>query len=178
VKRAFDLTVVTLLGIITLPVVLIVALAIKLEGRGPIIIGLERVGQYGKRFQHYRFRTMAGTPLRKTPLGRVIGNLSLDDLPTLWNIAKDDLSVVGPRPEVPEKVDLHNPDWQKVLSVKPGLTGIGLVTLRERHNSTSVQERLKLDLLYVERQSFWLDIQLLVQTLYWWVRMGHIKGKF
>lgn len=177
-KRAFDLMVVVIIGLIAAPIALVVALAVKLEGRGPIVVGLERVGQSGKRFQHYRFRTMAGTPLRKTRLGRIIGNLSLDDLPTLWNVIKGDLSVVGPRPEAPDQVDLDDPRWQQVLSVKPGLIGLGILTLREHYHVTSVQERLKPEVTYVERQSLWLDMRLLLRTIYWWLRMGHIKGRF
>lgn len=178
VKRIFDVFVILVLGIILAPVALIIALAVKLEGRGPVVIYTERMGQFGKPFKHYRFRTMAGSPLRKTTLGRVIGNLSLDDLPTLCNVFKGDLSIVGPRPEAPEKVNVLDPDWQKVLSVKPGLTGMGILSLRETYNTASVQERIKPELKYVTHHSFWLDMQLILQTLYWWLRKGHIKGKF
>lgn len=160
------------------PLALLVALALQLEGHGSVIIYTQRVGQFGAPFRHYRFRTMAGAPLKKTPLGRIIGNLSLDDLPTLWNIIRGDLSLVGPRPEVPEKVNLHDPAWQKVLSVKPGLISQALLSLREHYNTSSVQERLRPELEYVMQQSFWLDLQLILKTLYWWLRLGHIKGRF
>jgi UDP-GalNAc:undecaprenyl-phosphate GalNAc-1-phosphate transferase len=177
-KRLFDLSVALALGVILTPLTILIALAITLEERGPIIIHTERAGQFGRPFKHYRFRTMAGTPLRKTPLGRFIGNLSLDDLPTLWNVIKGDLSFVGPRPETPEKVDMHDLTWQKVLSVKPGLTSMAMLALRETYNTTSVQDRNKSELEYVAKQSFWLDLQLILKTLYWWLRLGHLKGRF
>ena len=121
---------------------------------------------------------MAGNPLQKTRFGRFIGNRSLDDLPTLWNIVRGDMSLVGPRPEIPEKVDLSDANWHKVLSVRPGLSGLGLLTLRERYNQTSVQERLQPEVYYAEHSSFLFDLQLMLQTLYWWLRMGHVKGRF
>lgn len=177
-KRLCDLIIAAMLTVITAPLAVIVALAIQLEGRGPIVIYTERVGQFGKHFKHYRFRTMAGTPPRKTRLGKVIGNLSLDDLPTLWNVVKGDLSSVGPHPETPEKVNVHDPTWQKILSVKPGLTGLSLLALRGIYNTASTQEKMKIELEYVEKQSLWLDLQLILKTFYWWLKMGHLKGRF
>ena len=178
VKRVFDVFLALAWGIILAPLALLVALAVWLEGRCPVVIYTERIGQFGKPFKHYRFRTMAGSPPRKTALGRVIGNLSLDDLPTLWNIVKGDLSVVGPRPEMPEKVNALDPEWQKVLSVKPGLIGKGILTFREIYNTTSIQDRIKPELEYVVEQSFLFDMQLILQAFYWWLRMGHVKGRF
>ena len=165
-KRLFDISITLIAGTIIAPIALIVVVAIFLERRGPLVIYTERVGQFGKIFKHYRFRTMAGSPARKTRLGRLLGNLSLDDLPTLWNILKGDLNIVGPHPETPEKVDPMNPQWQKVLSVKPGLTGMAILILREKYNSTGIDERIQPELEYVEHQSFWLDVQLILQTMY------------
>jgi lipopolysaccharide/colanic/teichoic acid biosynthesis glycosyltransferase len=178
VKRIFDVLAALIAGTIVAPIALIVALAIWLERHGPVVISTDRVGQFGKIFKHYRFRTMAGYPLRKTRLGRLIGNLSLDDLPTLWNILIGDLSIVGPRPETPDKVDLTDLQWQKILTVKPGLTGMAILSLRGNYNATSIQERIIPELEYVERQSIWLDMQLILRTIYWWLRMGHVKGSF
>lgn len=177
-KRAFDLVVSLSLILLSCPLTMLVALAVWLERRGPIVIHTHRYGQHGQPFKHYRFRTMAGRPLKKTKLGRVIGNLSLDDLPTLWNVFMGDLSLIGPRPEMTDRVDLNDPQWQKVLSVKPGLTGMGILSLREAYNRSSLENRLEPELFYIEHQSFWLDLNLLAYTIYWWARMGHIKGKF
>ena len=96
----------------------------------------------------------------------------------LWNILKSELSVVGPRPEKTEKVDLDDADWQKVLSVKPGLMSLGGLTFLDRFNQTSVKDRIQPDVYYAENQSILLDIEILCKTLYFWVRMGHLKGKY
>jgi lipopolysaccharide/colanic/teichoic acid biosynthesis glycosyltransferase len=177
-KRACDLLFASFWGLLLLPLALLIALAIKLETPGPTIHATLRLGRYGKPFSYYRFRTRTGTPPQTTCLGRFIGNLSLDEIPVLWNIFKGDLSFVGPRPEVPEKVDLSDKDWQKVLSVRPGLMGLGLLTFRERYNQTNIKERLQPEINYVEHQSLRLDALILVKTVYFWARMGHIKGRF
>lgn len=176
-KRLVDLAVGLVLGCLCAPLLLVAALLVWLERRGEVFYATRRVGQGGRLFNHYRLRTMAGSPASKTPLGKALGNLSLDDLPTLWNVLRGDLSLVGPRPETPEKVDLGDPRWQAVLSVRPGLTGLSLVRLREKYNLSCPQERLHIELEYVQRQSAWLDCQILAQTVYWWLRMGHLKGR-
>lgn len=176
-KRLFDIIGALLGLIIALPLMLILALGIKLDSPGPVFIGVTRVGKGGKLFSHYRFRTMAGEPLRKTRFGRFMGNLSLDDIPTLFNVLRGDLSMVGPRPEEPAKVDLADPDWQKVLSVRPGLTGLGLLTFNAQYNQTSVRERIQPEIYYADHSSLLFDLRLLWTTLRMWLRMGHIKGR-
>lgn len=156
----------------------LIAIAIKVESRGPILIATKRVGKGGRVFSHYRFRTMSGSPLRKTRLGRFIGNLSLDDIPTLMNVWRGDLSIIGPKPEAPENVDLTSPNWQRVLSVRPGLSGLGLLTYLADYNKTAVSERIKPEVYYVEHQSLRFDTLLLFRTFRAWLRMGHLKGKF
>ena len=178
VKRIFDLIIAIAGSLIFAPLALLISLLIKLESSGPAVISTLRTGKDGLLFHHYRFRTMAGNPPKKTRLGKWIGNLSLDDLPTLYNVLKGDLSIVGPRPESPDKVDLNDPEWRKVLSIKPGLTGLGLLTSRDTYNETSIKDRLEPEIFYVENSSLLFDIQLLSKTLYWWLRMGHIKGRF
>src|SRR2546426_11257512 len=116
-KRTFYLIIASLGIAALMPLAFIIAIGIKLDSPGPVIISTQRVGRGGKIFAHYRFRTMAGEPLRKTRFGRFIGNLSLDDIPTLWNVISGDLGLIGPRPETPDKVDLADADWQKVLLV-------------------------------------------------------------
>ncbi len=178
VKRAFDIAIATLWSIIAAPFALVIALVLKLESPSPVIYPSQRVGQYGKPFFYYRFRTRAGTLQKYTRFGRFIGNLSLDEIPVLWNILKGDLSFVGPRAEVPAKVDLNDPDWQKVLSVKPGLTGLGGLIFMTKYNQTSVKERIQPEIYYVEHRSFLVDMKILAKTLKLWTQMGHLKGRF
>jgi len=135
------------------------------------------VGLRGRVFQHYRFRKMKGEPPKLTRFGRFISSLSLDDLPTLLNVIKGDLSLVGPRPFAPEEVNLHDPVWKAVLSVKPGLTGLSLLMLKGRYNQATLSERLQPELWYAEHGSFRTDMQILGATLVAWLRMGHVKGK-
>ena len=177
-KRVLDILIALGILIVCSPLAIIIAFGTKLDSPGPVIVSTRRVGRGGRLFSHYRFRTMAGNPLQKTRFGRFIGNRSLDDLPTLWNVVRGDMSLIGPRPEIPEKVDLSDANWRKVLSVRPGLSGLGLLTLRERYNQTPVQERLQPEVYYAEHSSFLFDVQLMLQTLYWWLRMGHVKGRF
>jgi lipopolysaccharide/colanic/teichoic acid biosynthesis glycosyltransferase len=177
-KRACDLVFASFWGVLLLPPGLLIAVAIRLESPGPALHATPRLGRFGKEFHYYRFRTRAGTPPQYTRLGRFVGNLSLDEIPVLWNNLQGDLSFVGPRPELPDKVDLSDPDWQKVLSVRPGLMGLGLLTLKDRYNYSSLKERIQPEIDYVEHQSLRLDALILVKTIYWWMRMGHIKGKF
>ena len=181
-KRILDIVFAIVFGIILTPLALIIALAIQSEARGPVLYNSERVGKDGKRFFYHRLRRVKGTPgkppYEHTHVGRFIGNLSLDEIPVLWNILKGELSVVGPRPEKPEKVDLDDPDWQKILSVKPGLMSLGGLTFLDKFNQTSVKDRIQPDVYYAENQSFFLDIEILLKTLYFWVRMGHLKGRY
>ena len=177
-KRILDILIALGILIVSSPLAIMIALGTKLDSPGPVIISTRRVGRGGQLFSHYRFRTMAGSPSQKTRFGRFIGNRSLDDIPTLWNVLRGDMSLIGPRPEVPEKVDLSDATWRKVLSVRPGLSGLGLLTLREHYNQASVQERLQPEVYYAEHSSFLFDVQLMLQTMYWWLRMGHVKGRF
>lgn len=177
-KRAFDTALALTLIALLLPLSALIGLGVVLTSPGPALIATTRVGRGGRRFAHYRFRTMAGQPPRKTRFGRLIGNLSLDDLPTLWNVLRGDLSFIGPRPEVPENVDLTDPDWQTVLSVRPGLSGLGLLTFLDHYNRTSVKERLQPDVYYARHASWRLDLALLGSTLRHWIARGHLKGRF
>jgi len=181
-KRILDIIFAIVIGIILTPIGLIIALAILLEARGLVLYNSERVGKDGKQFFYHRLRRAKRTPgkppYEQTRVGRFIGNLSLDEIPGLWNILKGELSVVGPRPEKPEKVDLDDPDWQKILVGKPGFMSLGGLTLLDKFNQTSVKDRIRPDVYYAENQSFILDIEILIKTLYYWMRMGHLKGKY
>ena len=181
-KRVFDLIFAIVFGIILAPLALVLALVIQLESRGPLLYNSERVGKDGKLFFYHRLRLVKGspykTPYEHTRFGRFIGNLSLDEIPVMWNILKGELSIVGPRPEKPEKVNLGDPYWQKILSVKPGFMSLGGLTFLDKFNQTSVKDRLQPEVYYVENQSFLLDMKILAKTLYFWMRMGHLKGRY
>lgn len=143
-KRLFDLLFSAVILIIASPIMLLVAIGIKLDSPGPVIFAGKRIGRDGKPFDHYRFRTRTMDAVRHTRFGRFIGNLSLDDLPTFWNVIKGDLNLIGPRPALLEEADLADPAWQKVLSVKPGLTGHSLVVLQDKYSGTPMRERIQL----------------------------------
>jgi len=148
------------LGLVAVsPVLLIAAVAIRVSSPGPIIFRQERVGQRGRRFWMYKLRSMTvrrepGTTItaandpRITTFGRLLRKTKLDELPELWNILKGDMSIVGPRPEVPEYVDLRNPSWNLVLEVRPGLTDPVTLLLRN--------EEALLGLVREDRESFYL----------------------
>jgi lipopolysaccharide/colanic/teichoic acid biosynthesis glycosyltransferase len=178
IKRIGDCALALTLLAALLPLMGLIALGVRLTSPGPAVIATTRVGRGGRLFPHFRFRTMAGQPPRKTRFGRLIGNLSLDDLPTLWNVVRGDMSLIGPRPEVPENVDLGDPDWQTILRVRPGLAGPGLLTFLDRYNQTPIHERIQPDVYYARHASWRLDLALMASTVAQWVRRGHLKGRF
>jgi len=176
-KRLFDSVVAGILAILVIPLAGVIACVIWLESGSPVLHCSLRVGRYGRPFHYVRFRTMAGHPAHRTRFGRFIGNLSLDELPVLWNILKGDLSFIGPRSEIPEKVDLDDPAWQTILTVRPGITGPGLLAYLDSYNETPVHERIQPDLFYARHGSLGFDIRIMGMTIYYWVRMGHLKGR-
>lgn len=163
----------------------IIALAIKLDSPGPILFRQERVGQGGKRFTIYKFRSMQHDaeetlqqllPLdqleepvfklkddpRRTRVGRFLRRWSLDELPQFWNVLKGDMSLVGPRPEEARIVDYYS-DWhRRRLSIKPGLTGPMQVNGR---GDLSLDERVRLELDYIENYSLWRDLKIIARTI-------------
>jgi lipopolysaccharide/colanic/teichoic acid biosynthesis glycosyltransferase len=173
-KRALDLLVGGLGLVATSPVLALAALGIKLEDRGPVIYRQRRVGKDGVDFELLKLRTMVvgaekigaglavnrGDP-RITRSGRVLRRLSLDELPQLWNILRGDMSVVGPRPTLRHQVDSYTPRQRRRLEVKPGLTGWAQVNGRAE---LPWEERIELDVWYVEHRSFWLDLRILART--------------
>lgn len=195
VKRAFDLAI-TLLA---LPPILlltaIIAIIIRLEGPGPIIFQQKRVGENGRLFDLYKFRTMVpgaetlraeiehrddnGNLIHKTPedpritkVGRFLRNTSMDELPQFFNIMKGDMSLVGPRPELPYLVDEYKPWQRKRFAVPPGLTGWWQVNGR---SNKPMHLNTEDDLYYVQHYSLWLDLWILVRTV--WVVVNR-KGAF
>lgn len=173
-KRSLDLVLSIILLILALPIALILALAIKLDSPGPVVIGQKRVGEAGKIFTMYKFRTMkAATELygkapkkrddkRITSVGRFLRRISLDELPQLVNILYGEMSLVGPRPEMPFIVKRYKP-WQKSrLLVKPGLTGLWQVLGRK---DLPLSENLEYDFYYINNQSILLDLVIILKTI-------------
>jgi lipopolysaccharide/colanic/teichoic acid biosynthesis glycosyltransferase len=189
-KSIFD-KVVSLMGLICLsPVMLIVAILIKLKmPGGPIIFRQKRVGQYGRLFIVYKFRSMkvAGggkTSIaskeeeRITPLGQKLRRYKLDELPELWNVLKGDMSFVGPRPDVPGYADKLKGHDRDILKLKPGITGPASLKYRneedilnsvdnpqEYNDKIIYPDKVRLNLYYLEHYSFLKDIQMIICTV-------------
>jgi exopolysaccharide biosynthesis polyprenyl glycosylphosphotransferase len=177
-KRAFDLATALLLGVLALPVLLLVALAVRVTSRGPVLYKQQRVGKEGRPFTMLKFRTMHADAERQTGpvlaaendprvtwLGRGLRALRLDELPQLWNVLRGDMSFVGPRPERPEFVHgfQHDiPGYRERFKVRPGLTGYAQVNGEYR---TSAATKLKYDLAYIYNRSLWLDLRILSETV-------------
>ncbi|MGG7214918.1 sugar transferase [Clostridium nigeriense] len=185
-KRSLDI-ICSLLGLIILsPILLVVAILIKLESDGPIIFSQKRVGLNGKEFKMYKFRSMVQNaeelkdklvqknemsgPMFKmkddpriTRIGKVIRKTSIDEIPQLINILKGEMSFVGPRPSLPQEVLKFEPWMMHRLSVKPGLTCYWQLSGR---NNIDFVEWMKLDLQYVKDRSFLLDLRLIFKTFF------------
>jgi lipopolysaccharide/colanic/teichoic acid biosynthesis glycosyltransferase len=182
VKRLFDVMAAGVLFVALVPVLVSIALAVALDSSGPIFFRQERVGRDGKRIVILKFRTMrpdrrkrAGYPPgperrvlhksikdpRITRVGRILRRTCMDELPQLWNVLRGDMSLVGPRPELPEIVARYE-SWQAERHrVKPGITGWWQVN---RDGSRLMHEATELDLYYIEHQSLWLDLIILART--------------
>ncbi|HNX69422.1 MAG TPA: sugar transferase [Candidatus Omnitrophota bacterium] len=179
-KRAFDLLVATAMALAFLPVGLAVALAIRLEGKGPLFFFQERVGRDGRVFRLVKFRTMKVDaeketgPVwakpdddRRTQSGEFLRRWNLDEFPQLWNVIRGEMSLVGPRPERPHFVDQFResvPRYMARHKVKAGLTGWAQV--HGLRGNTSIEERIKYDLYYMENWSLLLDVEILIMTVF------------
>jgi undecaprenyl phosphate N,N'-diacetylbacillosamine 1-phosphate transferase len=179
IKRLIDLLG-SLFGIIILsPLMFIIALSIKLTSKGPVFFKQERLGKNGKIFEILKFRTMVvnaekiGDGLfvkteqdnRITKVGRVLRATSLDELPQLINVIIGDMSLVGPRPPVlkhPYKYNEYTDFQKKRFEMKPGMTGLAQVTVR---NAVPWDQRISIDVKYVENFNVWLDIKILLKTI-------------
>lgn len=173
-KRAFDLGVSATLLLLLSPGMLLLALAVRIGSPGPALFKQTRVGENGRLFTIYKFRTMYVAASRPdvalgggerdiTPLGHLLRRTSLDELPQLFNILGGSMSVIGPRPTLPGQVATYTPAQRRRLLVKPGVTGWAQVNGRNR---LSWNERIALDLWYVEHGSLWLDLRILARTLH------------
>ena len=154
------------------PILLIVAILVKMKLGSPILFRQPRVGLNGEIFEMVKFRTMKdatdskGNPLpdeeRLTKFGQILRKTSLDELPELWNVLKGDMSLVGPRPLLVEYLPLYSKEQMKRHDVRPGITGYAQVNGR---NNISWKKKFELDVYYVENFSLWLDLKILVQTV-------------
>lgn len=171
-KRAFDIAASTSALVVLSPVLAITAYKVKKELGSPVLFRQVRPGLHGKPFEMVKFRTMKdatdkeGNALpnseRLTEFGKKLRASSLDELPELWNVLKGDMSLVGPRPLLMEYLPLYNAEQAKRHNVRPGVTGYAQVNGR---NSLSWEDKFKLDIWYVEHQSLWLDMKILLKTV-------------
>ena len=191
-KRAFDVTGSLLLILLSSPIMLTTAMAVKLDSRGPVFFALDdgslsrRVGQGGRPFTYFKFRSMRpgthalryseladadtrrGSPLVKikndpriTRVGRFIRKFSIDELPEFFLVLRGHMSLVGPRPHLPEEVDRYKPEQRKVLTIKPGITGMAQISGRA---DLDFDDEVRLDTYYIEHWSPWLDLYILLKT--------------
>ena len=182
-KRVIDVTAASLLLVLSAPVCLLIALATRLDSPGPVIFRQLRVGQYGQPFEMLKFRTMrperrlrqhpppptgerrrvhkSPNDPRVTRVGRFLRRTALDELPQLWNVLRGEMSLVGPRPELPEIVMRYEP-WQHTRhAVLPGITGYWQVN---RDGQVLMHHATEFDLYYIEHQSLRLDVEILIRT--------------
>jgi lipopolysaccharide/colanic/teichoic acid biosynthesis glycosyltransferase len=173
-NRTADVVGASLGLVLASPVLAAAALAIKLEDGGPVLYRQRRVGHRGEDFDLLKLRTMVvnaekqgagfavdrGDP-RITRTGRLLRRLSLDELPQLWNVVRGDMSLIGPRPTLRYQVEQYTPRQRRRLDVKPGLTGWAQVNGRTK---LPWDERIELDVWYVEHRSPWIDLKILLRT--------------
>lgn len=180
-KRAVDILLACFALALLAPVLLAVALAIWFESGRPILFRQIRLGQGGREFGMYKFRSMVNDAAaigpyhtsdndpRVTRVGRFIRRTSLDELPQLVNVLKGDMSLVGPRPDVPEQRSLYSSeDWALRCTVRPGITGLAQALIRSEGREG---ERLALDLKYVQERNCWMDLCIL------WLTLARLSGK-
>jgi lipopolysaccharide/colanic/teichoic acid biosynthesis glycosyltransferase len=172
--RAADIAIALIALVLLSPVLLIAAIAIKLGSRGSVLYRQRRVGQGGREFELLKLRTMVvgaerqgagwavdrGDP-RITRVGRALRRLSLDELPQLWNVVRGEMSLIGPRPTLAYQVERYTPRQRRRLEIRPGLTGWAQI-----HGRTKLtwDERIELDVWYVDHRSAWVDLKILART--------------
>lgn len=186
IKRVCDI-VISLIGlIISLPFFLIIGILIKVESKGSVFFKHERIGENGKKIKIYKFRTMVKdaenliekfsfeqraefeknfkleNDPRVTKIGKALRKSSIDELPQLLNILKGELSLIGPRPVIEEELEKYKENKEKFLSIKPGLTGNWAANGR---SCTSYEERINMELYYIDNISFKLDVEIFFKTL-------------
>jgi sugar transferase EpsL len=183
-KRALDVVVALILLIILSPVILLVAVLVRIKLGSPVLFRQKRPGLYAIPFYIYKFRTMTDERdengnllpdnVRLLPFGRFLRKYSLDELPQLFNVLRGDLSLVGPRPLLMEYVSLYTKEQARRHEVRPGITGWAQVNGR---NALTWEEKFILDVWYVDHQSFWLDIKILIMTFFKVIRSEDISSE-
>ena len=174
IKIAIDLIIAAVLSLVLLPLFIIIWLLIKISSPGSVIFRQQRAGKDGEPFIFYKFRTMrtdvdpfgsspkSGEDPRLTKIGKFLREYSLDELPQLFNILKGDMSIVGPRPLYISQIAEWNDRQKKRLLVKPGITGLAQISGR---GELTREEKLELDVRYVETASLWLDLKIILMTI-------------
>lgn len=178
IKRSGDIVGSALLIVLFSPAMLLVALAVRITSKGPVIYRQERVGLHNRRFMMYKFRSMrvetsdeirftTANDDRTTKVGRLIRKFSLDELPQLFNVLKGDMSLVGPRPERPYFVEQFREEIPRYMikhQVRPGMTG--WAQINGFRGDTSIERRIECDLYYIENWTVMFDLSILFQTIY------------
>ena len=191
-KRLFDISTSAMGLVLLLPLLLLIALAIKMESRGPVFFRQVRVGRYGETFRIHKFRTMVADAERPTDrpiiqtqdehvtrLGHFLRRHKLDELPQLIDIVRGKMSLVGPRPQVPAQMELYHPTFrERLLAVRPGITGLATLEFKHEHKILRQYEdaerayvekimpaKLAYNIEYLSQQSFWGDIKIILATL-------------
>jgi sugar transferase (PEP-CTERM system associated) len=181
VKRLIDVVLATIGVVASAPLAVVTAIAVKLDSEGPVLYGQERVGEGGRPFTVWKFRSMrqdaerGGRPIwatdqddRITRVGRFIRKTRLDELPQFWNVLRGDMSFVGPRPERPffvEQLAKEIPFYQQRHAVKPGLTGWAQVKYQYGSSVEDAMEKLRYDLYYIKHLSVSLDVSIVFDTV-------------
>lgn len=173
-KRLFDIVVSLTSIILFSPVFLLVTVLILLTDGRPIFYNQDRLGKDATIFKFHKFRSMTNNPQRKvdrqvresdpevTTVGRFIRRLKIDELPQVWNVLKGDMSIVGPRPALPNFLETYSPRQRGRLDVRGGITCLAQIN---GSSHLSWDERIEYDLIYIENQSFWLDLRIIFKTV-------------
>ncbi len=171
-KRFFDICISGVALLLLWPVMIIVAILVKIKLGGPVIFSQYRPGKNNKIFKFYKFRSMTNEKdengnllpdnVRLTKFGKLLRKTSLDELPQLWNILKGDMSIIGPRPKLVKDMVFYNEEQNIRSKVLPGLTGLAQVNGR---NNITWEELFEYDKEYVEKLNFWLDVKIFFKTI-------------
>jgi lipopolysaccharide/colanic/teichoic acid biosynthesis glycosyltransferase len=191
IKRAFDVCL-SLVGLIVLaPIILLIAVIITLDSKGPILFIQPRVGLNNIDFNIYKFRTMfvasdkkglltiGNSDARVTRMGYYLRRYKLDEIPQLWNVLKGDMSFVGPRPELRKYVNYYSKNDMVLFTVKPGITGLASIKFRNEVEllkaskdpesyfiNDIIPEKNELNKIYISKRNFWFDCKLIIITIY------------